>query len=203
MSLSPEQVYCDLVAELQYTCPDAPSQIIERALIDAMRKIGKETCVLQTALYPVLQDHVPDYDLGSLIPDSYEISKIMCVELCGCCIKPIPKCTPCPYGYEMRGPDCIVLHPTPCGNRQDDLLVQVALVPCHDMAEVPEDLIRHDRLIHTMALRQMLGTPKQDYTDIRMALSMDRMISGMMVDVACEVVADYTSEPTRVGEAII
>lgn len=203
MSLTPEQVYCDMVSELAYTCPDAPTDIIERAMIRSMRRLAVETCALQTSLMPPLEDCVADYELSTLLPDSYEICKIMCVNYCGCCIQHIEKCVTCPTGYEMKTHSCIVLHPEPNCPNPDDLEVQVAIRPCLDLAEVPEELMKHDQLIQDMTLRTLLGTPKQDYTDIRLALNMDRKIQGGIIEVMCQVQNNYTNEGIKAGERVI
>lgn len=203
MSLTPEQIYCDMLAELQYICPDAPSSIIERSIISSMRYLSDHTCLLQTTLKPRVQNCVDDYDLSSLLPDSYEICKIMCVEWCGCCIEHIEKCDPCPWGYEMKTPTCIVIHPMPESCEGDELEVQVAIRPCQDLAEIPPELMKYDDLIKDMSLRNMLGTPKQDYTDIRLALNMDRNIRGRLVDVLCEVQNNFSDRPIKTGEATI
>lgn len=188
MATKPEQMYHDIVKLVMYDCPLAQLELVQRKLIEAMRKLARETCLLQTSIVPMLEDNVADYDLAKLLPDGFEICEIMWVSLQGCCIDPVGECnTFCACGYSLVDQDCIRLHPAPCGYDRNQLEVKVAVVPCFDVCTIPKDFTKHYELLHEMVTVSLLRMPKKPWSDAREASFRLTAIKGEIADIRTKV----------------
>ena len=142
---SAEDRFSDVAKIVSYRCDDAPSPVVERALLETIIRIARDTKMLETTLtLTELQSGVDTYDFSYLLPDGYEVCQINWVMLCGCKLRPVDKCDPCPHGFEVITPKCIKLHPCPTHIDPGDVEICVALVPDYSVCELPEMLMLHE-----------------------------------------------------------
>lgn len=201
---SGEQAFNDVIQEIAYVCPGALRSVIERTLMRAMRMVARDTCILQTTLNIPVQDGVAEYDLTEVLTDDYCIDHVLDVIWCGECINHIDKCACLPCGYEMKGTDCIVIHPCPGPNLPEDALqIQAVLVPNYDICEIPDDLMKQQDLLMDVAQMMLLRIPKQKWTDIRLSQLMRAEVQGQIAELRDQICNNYTDEAPRVGEQII
>lgn len=199
-----ELAYLDVVQQIAYTCPGALRTLIERMVVRAIRMLAQETCILQTTLNVPVQDGVAEYDLTEVLTDDYCIDHILQVMWCGQCIDHIDSCTCLPCGYEMKGTDCIVMHPCPNGVLPENaLMIQAVLIPTYDICVIPDDMMKQQDLILDMATMLLLRMPKQKWTDVRLSEFMKRDVMGSVTELRDQVCNNFTDEAPRVGEQII
>jgi len=183
LASKPEQMYNDLVQLVLYDCPQAQSELVQRMIIESMRMLAEETCLLQTSLFPEVEDNVADYPLADLLPEGFEICATRLVKFCGCCILPVGECNDCACGYSMVDDECIRLHPAPCGAARNSLEVKVAVMPCYDVCSIPKEYTKYQKLIHDMTTVSLMKMPKKPWSDFREARARMVEIQGRIREV--------------------
>lgn len=182
MATNPEKMYHDIVNLVLYDCPQAQIELVQRLLLKQMRFLARELCLLQTSVFPLVQDGVSTYDLEEHLPDGFELCDISWVKYCGCCIYPVGECVNCSFGYDMVTDSCLRLHPTPCKTSRTDLEVKIISQPCYDVCFIPKAYTKHYELLHELTTAALLNMPKKPWSDARASARMMIELRGRIVE---------------------
>ena len=190
-----EARFNDVKRIISYECDDVPSEVVERAMITAMRSIAKTTGALCTKLVLTeLQDGVAEYDFSYAVPQGYQVQKIKWVMLCGCKLRVVDECDPCPIGFEVLTKTCIKLHPCPNNISPGDVELSVEVRPDYDVCELPDDLIENEEMLIDGAIATLASQYKKPWGDPQLARLKRRDFMSHMVDYKGRARQDFTEE---------
>lgn len=189
-----------IMADVGFEVEGIPHVLLARTLNRAVRMLAK-ACVLQPIINVPTQNCVATVKFDEYVPEGYSVERIESVIYCDCCLDPVSKCDPCPYGYRVDDLCQITLFPAPSGDSQTDLQLCLVVKPERTACEYPKEILeKYDEELYHAMMQILLQMPNKEWTNPRLAAYHGQQFEACLGNVALEVERQYSNDKETIND---